>query len=121
MDVCAAQLQAFAAGVTDWGKVVIAYEPVWAIGTGLSATPAIAQETHQKIRAWLTEKVSAEVGGATRIIYGGSVNSSNCVELAAQGDVDGFLVGGASLKPEFASIVHHYSTQRGEPDRALGE
>lgn len=91
--------------VTDWNRVVIAYEPVWAIGTGKVATPEQAQEVHEKLRKWLTDNVSAEVGQKTRIIYGGSVNAGNCKDLAKKPDVDGFLVGGASLKPEFADIV----------------
>eukprot|EP00656_Telonema_subtile_P050304 TRINITY_DN647_c0_g1_i2.p1 TRINITY_DN647_c0_g1~~TRINITY_DN647_c0_g1_i2.p1 ORF type:complete len:249 (-),score=70.19 TRINITY_DN647_c0_g1_i2:388-1134(-) len=105
MAVCATQLEAFKAGVTDWSRVVIAYEPVWAIGTGLSATPAIAQDTHNEIRGWIEANVGAEVAAATRIIYGGSVNGGNCAELSAQPDIDGFLVGGAALKPEFATII----------------
>ncbi|KAL5991921.1 hypothetical protein ACLOJK_012833 [Asimina triloba] len=89
----------------DWANVVLAYEPVWAIGTGKVATPAQAQEVHFELRKWLKDNVSAEVAEKTRIIYGGSVNGGNCKELAAQPDVDGFLVGGASLKPEFVDII----------------
>jgi len=85
--------------------VVIAYEPVWAIGTGVVATPAQAQEAHQKLREWLARTVSASVAQSVRVIYGGSVSAKNCVELLALDDVDGFLVGGASLKPEFQTIV----------------
>ena len=84
---------------------MIAYEPVWAIGTGKTATPQIAQDAHAYIRSWLTDNVSAEVAAATRIQYGGSANAGNCADLIAQPDIDGFLVGGASLKPEFATIV----------------
>jgi len=90
----------------DWSKVVIAYEPVWAIGTGKVATSAQAQETHAEIRSYLSTAVSQPVADNTRIIYGGSVNAKNCKELATQPDVDGFLVGGASLKPEFVDIVN---------------
>jgi len=90
----------------DWSKVVIAYEPVWAIGTGKVATSAQAQETHADIRSYLSTVVSPSVAANTRIIYGGSVNAKNCKELATQPDVDGFLVGGASLKPEFVDIVN---------------
>jgi triosephosphate isomerase len=81
-------------------KVVIAYEPVWAIGTGKVASAQQAQEVHAAIRAWLKSSVSEEAASATRIIYGGSVNAKNCKELAGEADIDGFLVGGASLKPE---------------------
>merc|ERR1712061_205414 len=89
----------------DPAKVVVAYEPVWAIGTGLTATPADAQATHAGIRKLIAEKASAEVAQAIRIQYGGSANAANAPELSAMEDIDGFLVGGASLKPEFADIV----------------
>ncbi|EOY18135.1 Triosephosphate isomerase isoform 1 [Theobroma cacao] len=91
--------------VSNWADVVLAYEPVWAIGTGKVATPAQAQEVHSELRKWLQANVSPEVAASTRIIYGGSVTAANCKELAAQPDVDGFLVGGASLKPEFIDII----------------
>ncbi|KAF8949511.1 triosephosphate isomerase [Haplosporangium gracile] len=84
----------------------IAKHPVWAIGTGKVATPDQAQEVHKNIRAWLKEKVSAEVAEATRIMYGGSVNGGNAATLAKEEDIDGFLVGGASLKPEFVTICN---------------
>ncbi|XP_072974591.1 triosephosphate isomerase, cytosolic [Typha angustifolia] len=105
MDVVAAQTKAIADRISDWTNVVVAYEPVWAIGTGKVATPAQAQEVHCSLRKWLHENVGAEVAESTRIIYGGSVNGANCKELAAQPDVDGFLVGGASLKAEFVDII----------------
>ena len=87
-------------------KIVIAYEPVWAIGTGKVATPAQAQEAHADIRVFLTKAVSPAVAESTRILYGGSVNAGNCKELATLPDIDGFLVGGASLKPEFVDIIN---------------
>eukprot|EP01126_Amoeba_proteus_P043927 TRINITY_DN4852_c0_g1_i10.p1 TRINITY_DN4852_c0_g1~~TRINITY_DN4852_c0_g1_i10.p1 ORF type:complete len:199 (+),score=41.09 TRINITY_DN4852_c0_g1_i10:13-609(+) len=91
----------------DWTKIVIAYEPVWAIGTGRVATPQQAQETHASIRDFIAQKVSKEIADAVRIIYGGSVKPDNCVELAKQPDIDGFLVGGASLQPDsFLAIVN---------------
>ena len=105
MEVVAAQTKAIAEKVSNWADVVLAYEPVWAIGTGKVATPAQAQEVHYELRKWLKENVSPQVGESTRIIYGGSVTAANCKELAAQPDVDGFLVGGASLKPEFIDII----------------
>ncbi|OAY61231.1 hypothetical protein MANES_01G173500v8 [Manihot esculenta] len=105
MAVVAAQTKAIAEKVTNWTNVVLAYEPVWAIGTGKVATPAQAQEVHLELRKWLHDNVSADVAASTRIIYGGSVNGGNCKELAAKPDVDGFLVGGASLKPEFIDII----------------
>lgn len=99
------QLAALAAKISgaDWQKVVIAYEPIWAIGTGKVATVQQAQEAHEAIRNWLKAKVSNEVAEQTRILYGGSVKGDNSKELAKQKDIDGFLVGGASLKPECMS------------------
>ena len=99
IEVVTTQLKAVAAKTTDWSKIVIAYEPVWAIGTGKVATTQQAQEVHSAIRKWLAETVSKEAAEATRIIYGGSVSEKNCKELAKEEDIDGFLVGGASLKP----------------------
>ncbi|KAG7216980.1 hypothetical protein INR49_001634 [Caranx melampygus] len=90
----------------DWSKVVLAYEPVWAIGTGKTASPQQAQEVHEKLRGWLKTNVSEAVANSVRIIYGGSVTGGTCKELASQKDVDGFLVGGASLKPEFIEIIN---------------
>ncbi|EJT51999.1 TIM protein [Trichosporon asahii var. asahii CBS 2479] len=79
-------------------------QPVWAIGTGKVATAQQAQDVHHDLRKWLGQRVSQPVADATRIIYGGSVNAKNCTELATGADIDGFLVGGASLKPEFIDI-----------------
>lgn len=108
MNVVSEQLDAIKASLVeaDWKKVVIAYEPVWAIGTGVTASPQQAQETHAEIRAWLKKNVSATVAAETRIIYGGSATASNCKELYAQPDINGFLVGGASLKAEFVDIIN---------------
>lgn len=94
------QLQQIANNVDDWTKVVIAYEPVWAIGTGVVATPEQAEEVHAWVRQWVGKTVSPAVADKIRILYGGSVNDGNCAELAELEDVDGFLVGGASLKGE---------------------
>lgn len=104
-DVLKAQLDACKASVADWSKVVIAYEPVWAIGTGKVASPEQAQETQAYVRSWLKDHISEDVAKATRIIYGGSVTEVNCAELIKNPDVDGFLVGGAALKPAFADII----------------
>ena len=85
-------------------RLVVAYEPVWAIGTGRTATPEIVQNVHASIRETLITRLGT-AGGETRILYGGSVKPSNARELLAQPDVDGALVGGASLDPEaFAEI-----------------
>jgi len=97
----------------DKSRVVIAYEPVWSIGTGVTASPEQAQETHAAIRKWISETVSPEVAAAIRIQYGGSANAKNAPELSACPDVDGFLVGGASLKPEFKDIVAAISEVKG--------
>jgi triosephosphate isomerase (TIM) len=86
--------------------IAVAYEPVWAIGTGRNATAAQAQEAHAHIRGRLREGFGAEAGDACRILYGGSVKPANTKDLVSQGDVDGALVGGASLDPRaFAEIV----------------
>jgi triosephosphate isomerase len=86
--------------------IVIAYEPVWAIGTGRTATPAQAQDVHAFIRRTLTQTHGLYVASQTQILYGGSVNAGNAAELFAQNDIDGGLIGGASLKSEsFMAIV----------------
>ena len=91
-------------------KIVLAYEPVWAIGTGKTATPEDAQEVCAAIRAELAKIGGADIAAAARILYGGSVKSSNAVEIMKQPDVDGALVGGASLDPEeFARIVKFHT------------
>merc|ERR1712010_365198 len=108
---CAEQLEDIK-GLLDADKVVIAYEPVWAIGTGVTASPEQAQETHAGIRNWIAQNVSAECAANIRIQYGGSANAANAGELSACPDIDGFLVGGASLKPEFADIVSAISAAK---------
>jgi triosephosphate isomerase len=87
------------------GGAVLAYEPVWAIGTGLSASPEIAAAVHCHLRSAL-EECRAGLGEAVRILYGGSVNGDNCRDLLSQPDIDGFLIGGASLDPaSFLRII----------------
>ena len=107
-EVCAMQIKLDLAGVTadEMKNVVIAYEPVWAIGTGLTATPEQAEETCGAIRAVLAELYGAEVAEATTIQYGGSMNEKNAAELLAKPNIDGGLIGGASLvAAKFAAIV----------------
>lgn len=90
----------------DFSKIILAYEPVWAIGTGLTATPAQAQEVHQFIREEIAGKYNQRLADATSILYGGSCNPSNAPELFAQADIDGGLIGGASLKSrDFTDIA----------------
>ncbi len=98
------QLDAALAGRPE--PCALAYEPVWAIGTGQTATPEIAQEAHRHIRETLADLLGDEAASSKRILYGGSVNPQNAAELFAQPDLDGFLVGGASLDPErFLAII----------------
>ncbi len=88
----------------------VAYEPVWAIGTGLAATPTIAQEVHQFIRRELAEIYDTDTANRLRILYGGSVNKNNAHDLLMQSDIDGLLVGGASLDPgHFLAICERAS------------
>lgn len=96
----------FGLSAEHFGKVVLAYEPVWAIGTGLTATPEQAQDIHAFIRAKVQAKYGMTVADDTTILYGGSCNPKNAAELFAQPDIDGGLIGGASLKSrDFTDIV----------------
>jgi triosephosphate isomerase (TIM) len=101
------QLDAVLALVGErFNEIVIAYEPVWAIGTGKTATPEMAQEVHARLRAQLAEK-NAIAAGTVQILYGGSMKPDNAAELMAQPDIDGGLIGGAALKAaDFLAIVH---------------
>ena len=94
--------------VSDMERIIIAYEPVWAIGTGKTATPEQAQEMHRFIRETLSETQGKEIADAVRILYGGSVKPDNIKGLMKQADIDGALVGGASLEAaSFAEIVNY--------------
>jgi len=104
------QLNGAFAGITPEAAapIAIAYEPVWAIGTGRTATPEIAADAHTIIRAEVAKLLGDDVANAMRILYGGSVKPDNITNLMAQGDIDGALVGGASLKPDsFTAIVKY--------------
>jgi triosephosphate isomerase len=106
------QISAGLAGISrdQLNNIIVAYEPVWAIGTGRTATDAQAQETHSFIREFLSELYDNETSDTTRILYGGSVKPENIKGLMTQPDIDGALVGGASLKAEsFAAIVNFNS------------
>jgi triosephosphate isomerase len=110
-DVIREQLSTGLAGLTkqDMGRTVIAYEPVWAIGTGVVATPDQAQEMHHFIRGLLAELFDEQVAENTTILYGGSCKPSNAAELFVNPDVDGGLIGGASLKAEdFLAIANAF-------------
>jgi triosephosphate isomerase len=106
--VIAGQLSAGLTGITpeEMERITIAYEPVWAIGTGETATPEQAQDAIAGIRQWLADRFAVDAASSTRILYGGSVKPGNAADLVHQPDIDGALVGGASLDPElFAQIV----------------
>ena len=106
-EVVAAQLASvFTLSAEDFGKIILAYEPVWAIGTGLTATPEQAQDIHAYIRSLIVEKYGQEVAENCSILYGGSCKPSNAKELFANPDVDGGLIGGAALKvSDFKGII----------------
>jgi triosephosphate isomerase len=106
-EVCGRQLAAIASFLQadDWNKVVVAYEPKWAIGTGKVASPEQAEDAHAACRNWLATNVGDTVANSTRIIYGGSVNAKNCGVLIECPNIDGFLVGGASLTADFVTIM----------------
>ena len=109
-DVVLGQLRRALEGLTeaDASRIIVAYEPVWAIGTGRTATPDVAEEVHSMIRQWLAGNFAEGISSGIRILYGGSVNPGNVVELMAQPDLDGALVGGASLDAQiFAKIVKY--------------
>ncbi|MDO6519799.1 triosephosphate isomerase [Zobellia uliginosa] len=96
----------FSLEASDWGKIVLAYEPVWAIGTGETASPEQAQEMHAFIRKTITEAYDASIANNVSILYGGSVKPANAVEIFGKPDVDGGLIGGASLvADDFVAII----------------
>jgi triosephosphate isomerase len=108
-EVLARQFTGGTAGLTpeDLSRIIIAYEPVWAIGTGRTATPEIAEQAHKFLRGQAKQQSGEEVAAGLRILYGGSVKPDNVAGLMAQEDIDGALVGGASLKPDsFTALVN---------------
>jgi len=107
-EVVLGQLKNAMTGLTEdnLSRIIIAYEPIWAIGTGKTATPEMAEEVHAMIRNWLKEAFSSSLAESVRVLYGGSVKPGNISELMSQPDIDGALVGGASLEAQsFAQIV----------------
>ncbi|MFH0875213.1 MAG: triose-phosphate isomerase [archaeon] len=105
-EVVSIQLKEGLAGIHDMANIVVAYEPVWAIGTGKTATPEQAQEVHAFLRQQLSNLFGSDVAEEVRILYGGSVKPDNVAKLMSQNDIDGGLVGGAALEPEsFAKLV----------------
>ena len=107
-DVVVSQLERALRQLTDpqTSRIIIAYEPVWAIGTGRTATPEMAEKVHQMIRTWVRDHYSEELAAQVRILYGGSVTPENARELMVQEDIDGVLVGTASLDAQsFAQII----------------
>ena len=114
-DVLKNQIKGGLAAVTneEIEKIVIAYEPVWAIGTGKTATPEIAQEAHSFIRSCISDMFSKDIADKIRILYGGSVKSENISDLMRQKDIDGALVGGASLNADSFSQIVNYSKGNG--------
>ncbi|XP_047473666.1 triosephosphate isomerase-like [Penaeus chinensis] len=100
------QLKSLAAAISDWSRVVLAFEALWASNTGVFATNQQVQDALTLVRDWLRNNVSDQVADTTRLIYAGSVSSSNCREMASLENLDGFLVGSAALKPDIVDIIN---------------
>ncbi|MPC49976.1 Triosephosphate isomerase B [Portunus trituberculatus] len=105
-EALAAQMRTLASAVTDWSRVVLAFEALWASGTGVLATPSQVQKVLSMLRRWLRLHVGNHLAENIRIIYAGSVSAATCQELACLPDLDGFLVGSAALKPDLIHIVN---------------
>ncbi|VWU49526.1 triosephosphate isomerase [Hepatocystis sp. ex Piliocolobus tephrosceles] len=105
IEVITKQVKAFVDLIKNFDDTVLAYEPIWAIGTGKTATPEEAQIVHKEIRNIVKQICGEKESNKIRILYGGSVNTENCKELIKQPDIDGFLVGNASLKSSFVDII----------------
>jgi triosephosphate isomerase len=111
-DVLLRQIDGALASLTpeSASPIIVAYEPVWAIGTGRTATPEIAEEAHQVLRDRVRENLGAETADRLRILYGGSVKPANIQGLMACPNIDGGLVGGASLEPALMAAIIHYQS-----------
>ncbi|KAI4836873.1 triosephosphate isomerase [Plasmodium brasilianum] len=105
IEVITKQVKAFVDLIENFDDVILAYEPIWAIGTGKTATAEQAQTVHKEIRQVVKDICGEKQSKQIRIIYGGSVNTENCASLIKQEDIDGFLVGNASLKDSFVDII----------------
>ncbi|KYN95993.1 triosephosphate isomerase [Plasmodium gaboni] len=105
IEVITKQVKAFVDLIDNFDNVILAYEPLWAIGTGKTATPEQAQLVHKEIRKIVKDTCGEKQANQIRILYGGSVNTENCSSLIKQEDIDGFLVGNASLKESFVDII----------------
>ncbi|VTZ70020.1 triosephosphate isomerase, putative [Plasmodium chabaudi chabaudi] len=105
IEVITKQVKAFVDLIENFDNVILAYEPIWAIGTGKTATPEQAQEVHKEIRKIVKEICGEAQANKIRILYGGSVSVENCTSLIKQEDIDGFLVGTSSLKTSFTEII----------------
>ena len=112
-DVICSQLESIKETMerSDWQKVIIAYEPIWALNTGKIASADQTQESVEMIRNWMAENCSEAIAKNTRILYGGPVTGQNCENLIKLQDVDGFLVGSTSCKPVFRSIFEMIHAQ----------
>jgi triosephosphate isomerase len=112
-EILSRQFRGGFAGLTaaEFSRIIIAYEPVWAIGTGRTATPEMAEESHQYLRGLARQQFGEEIATSIRILYGGSVKPDNISGLMAQEDIDGALVGGASLKADSFSAIVNYGRE----------
>mmetsp|Transcript_11025 Transcript_11025/g.16735 ORF Transcript_11025/g.16735 Transcript_11025/m.16735 type:complete len:118 (-) Transcript_11025:8-361(-) len=114
-DVLKGQLDAIKSSVKNWASVVVAYEPVWAVGANKPPSADSIQGTHEYIRSWFRDSISEEVSNNIRIQYGGLVTVKNASDLLSKPDIDGFLMGGASLKADFLEIAGAAATAAQPP------
>jgi triosephosphate isomerase (TIM) len=108
-EVINTQLSAVKAKVEDWSKIILVYEPVWTFKTGKVATPEQIQESHKIVRTWVKENISEDRAKEIHILYGGNITEKNCDDIISMHDVDGFLVGGTSIKKGFRFVVEQVS------------
>lgn len=111
LEVCSAQLELLKDAVEDWSKVVIVYEPLWAMNTGVLASMDQTQEACEMLREWVKSNIGEEQSEEVRVVYGGNVTETNCETWIKQPDVDGFLIGSSSTKPIFRTIFDFVNCQ----------